>query len=98
MVPPAAPAPSLAATETNATTHDGTLVSIIGDKLTMTNDEGREHSHALTADAMLTLDGKSCTAANLKQGTRIRVTLQNEAPHAAIRVEAIDKNPQFASL
>jgi hypothetical protein len=79
-------------------THDGTVVSITGDKIVMTNKEGIEHSHALTTDAKLTLDGKACTTADLKPGTRIRVTLQIDEPHAAIRVEAIDKNREFASL
>ncbi len=64
----------------------------------MANKEGIEDSHALTADAKLTLDGKTCTAADLKPGTKIRVTLQNDAPHAAIGVEGIEKNPEFASL
>jgi hypothetical protein len=90
--------PGLAAKETDNATHDGTVVSITSDKLVMTNREGIEHSHALTTDAKLTLDGKTCTAADLKPGTKIRVTLQSDAPHAAIRVEAIDKNPEFASL
>ena len=74
------------------------MVSITGDNLVMTNKEGIEHSHAMTADAKLTLDGKACTVADLKPGTKIRVTLQRDTPHAAIRVEAIDKNPEFASL
>ena len=74
------------------------MVSITADKLVMTNKEGLEHSHALTADAKLTLDGNACTAADLKPGTSIRVTLESEAPRAAIRVEAIDKNSAFASL
>ncbi len=90
--------PGLAAKETDNATHDGTVVSITSDKLVMTNREGIEHSHALTTDAKLTLDGKTCTAADLKPGTKIRVTLQSDAPHAAIRVEAIDKNLEFASL
>jgi hypothetical protein len=90
--------PGLAAKEAGHATHDGTVVSITSDKLVMTNKEGIEHSHALTTDAKLTLDGKACTAAELKPGTRIRVTLQSDEPHAAIRVEAIDRNPAFASL
>jgi hypothetical protein len=89
--------PKLATREADIATHDGTVVSITGDKLVMTNMEGIEHSHALMADAKLTLDGRACTAADLKPRTRIRVTLQSDAPHAAIRVEAIDKNPKFAS-
>ena len=75
-------------------THNGTVVSITGDKLVMTNKEGIEHSHALTVDAKLTLDGKACTAADLKPGTRIRVTCRT-APHAAIHIKAINKNPKF---
>jgi hypothetical protein len=94
----AASAPGLAAKDADNATHDGTVVSITGDKLVMTNKEGPEHSHALTSDAKLTLDGKACTVADLKPGTKIRVTLQRDTPHAAIRVEAIDKNPEFASL
>ena len=90
--------PGLTTKEANDMTHDGTVVSITSDKLVMTNKEGIEHSHTLSADAKLTLDGKACTAVDLKSGTRIRVTLQSDAPHAAIRVEAIQKNPEFASL
>ena len=82
----------------SATTHDGTVISIDDDELVMTNDEGIEHSHALTAHAKLTLDGKACTVADLNPGTKIRVTLQRDAPHAAIHVEAIDKNLEFVSL
>ena len=89
--------PGLAANETDIATHDGTLVSITGDKLVMTNKEGIEHSHALTADAKLTLDRKTCTAADLKPGMKIRVTLQSAAPHAVIHIEAIDKKTEFAN-
>ena len=78
--------------------HDGKLVSISGTKLVMTNKDGKEHSHTLTADAKLTLDGKACQAADLKAGTRIRVSLEHEKPNAATRIEAIDKNQDFASL
>jgi hypothetical protein len=90
--------PGPAANETDIATHDGTLVSITGANLVMTNKAGIEHSHALTADAKLTLDRKTCTAADLKPGMKIRVTLQSDAPHAAIHIEAIDKNSEFASL
>ena len=78
--------------------HDGKLVSIFGNKLVMTNKNGKEHSHTLTADVKLTLDGKACQAADLKPGTKIRVTTENDQPHAATRIEAIDKNQDFASL
>jgi len=78
--------------------HDGRFVSITGEKLVMTNKAGQEHSHAMSADAKVTLDGKISKASDLKPGLRIRVTLENDAPHAAARVEAIEKNLDFASL
>lgn len=78
--------------------HDGKVVSIIGNKLVMTSTEGQEHSHMLTADAKLTLDGKVCTAVDLKPGTRIRVTTQGSDKSVANRIEGLDKNLDFASL
>jgi hypothetical protein len=91
-------APGLVPENADHATHDGTVVRITADQLVMTNQQGIEHSLALTADARLTLDGKACTAADLKPGTKIRVTRQSAAPRAAIRVEALDKNLEFASL
>ncbi|HMP78146.1 MAG TPA: hypothetical protein PKD54_01720 [Pirellulaceae bacterium] len=78
-------------------THDGKVVSVTGNQLVMTGEDGKEHSHKLAADAKLTLDGKSCLLADLKPGTRIRVTTQGADSTAAIRIEAIDKNMAFAS-
>jgi hypothetical protein len=76
---------------------DGTVVSVSGDKLTMTNKEGKENSHALAANVKVTCDGKTCTAADLKAGMRIRVTTNDAAPHAAARIEALDRDAAFAS-
>ncbi len=67
---------------------DGNLVSITGNQLVMVSMQGREHSHTLTTDAKLFLDGKACEAADLKPGMKIRVTT---------RIEGIDENPDFAS-
>jgi hypothetical protein len=73
---------------------DGTVVSISGDKLTMTNKEGIEHSHVLKADIKVTCDSKVCKAADLKPGMRVRVT-ENAESHAATRIEALDTNRDF---
>jgi hypothetical protein len=78
--------------------HDGKIVSITGDKLVMMSTQGQEHSHTLTADARLTLDGNVCEAADLKPGTRIRVTTHGADKSVANRIEGLDKNPDFASL
>jgi GH24 family phage-related lysozyme (muramidase) len=78
-------------------TMDGTVVSVRGDKLTMTNKEGKEHSHTLAANVKVTCDGKACTTADLKAGMKIRVTTDTADRHAAARIEALDKEVAFAS-
>jgi len=91
-------ATALAAKDAEPNTHDGKVVSITSGKLVMTSKEGSEHSHTLTANAELTLDGKACKAADLKAGTRIRVTTQGADKSVANRVEGLDKNLAFAAV
>lgn len=79
------------------TTMDGTVVRIEGDKLTMATKEGKEHSHSLAANLKVTCDGKTCTATDLKPGMRIRVTPDTKDRYAAARIEALDRDPAFAS-
>jgi hypothetical protein len=79
-------------------THDGNVVTISGDKLVMSTADGQERSHTLAPDAKLTLDGKPCLAADLKAGTKIRVTAQGTEKSIASRVEGINKNQDFASF
>jgi uncharacterized protein YxeA len=74
---------------------NGVVVSVNSDKLTMTNKEGKEQTHTLTADSKVTCDGKVCTAADLKPGMRIRVTTEKVEPHTVTRIEALDDNPDF---
>jgi hypothetical protein len=76
-------------------TMDGTVVSVSADKLTMTSKKGKELSHPLAAKVKLTCDGKTCTAADLKAGMKIRVTTNAAEPHAATRIEALDNNRTF---
>jgi hypothetical protein len=74
---------------------DGTLVSVSADKLTMTNKEGKEHSHALAANVKVTCDGKTCAVADLKTGMRIRVTADTTLRQTASQIEALDKDQDF---
>lgn len=90
-------ATALAAEDSKEATHDGKVVSISGDKLVMTSAAGKEHSHTLARDVKLTLDGKSCVAAELKAGMRIRVTTASADKQLATRVEGLNKNPDFAA-
>jgi flagellar hook-associated protein FlgK len=75
--------------------HDGTVVAVGADKLTMTDKDGKEHSHKLAANVKVTCDGKDSTAANLKAGMKIRVT--TDSADAATKIEAIDKDVAFAA-
>ena len=62
-------------TESSTKTHDGKVVSMVGDKLTTTCNEGKEHCHTMAKDAKVTCDGKASKAADLKAGiTHVRVT------------------------
>jgi hypothetical protein len=76
---------------------DGNLVSITGSQLVMASMRGRKHSHTLAADAELILDGKVCEAADLKPGMKIRATTEGADQSVVNRIEAIDKNSDFAS-
>ena len=89
-------APAFAAAEAKPT-HDGNVVTLFADKLVMSSIGGQEHTHAVAADAKLTLDGEPCMAADLKAGIRIRVTTQGAENAVVTRIEGLDKNPDFAS-
>ena len=57
-------------------THEGKVVSVKGNKLTM-ETKGKEHSHEVAATAKITCDGKPCKLTDLKPGFMIRVTTEN---------------------
>ncbi|MFO0455903.1 MAG: hypothetical protein ACK5Z0_07815 [Planctomycetota bacterium] len=77
--------------------HDGKLVSLSGEKLAFTSPDGQEHDLSLPKGAVVTLDGNACKAADLKPGTRIRVTTRDAYSTVATGIEAIDSKSEFAS-
>jgi len=89
-------APALAAKAADEITHDGKVVSIDGDKMVMADKAGKEHTHTLAADAKVTCDTKECKLKELKPGMKIRVTTTKDDKKVAIKVEALDKNEEFA--
>lgn len=82
--------------KTFAHTHDGTVVTSTGTKLVMMNEDGKEHSHSVSAETKITCDGKVCKASDLKSKMKIRVTTKKTDKDAATVIEAIDKNADFA--
>ena len=87
-----------ARSEDATSTSEGKVLSVIDNKLMMRNLEGKEHSHILAKDVLLTCDGAICTADSLRTGNRIRVTTMQNNRNIAICIESLDKNADFTSF
>jgi hypothetical protein len=74
-------------------THQGKVVNVTGQKLIMTDKDGKnEHTHTVALNARITCDGKECKLGDLKPGTAIRVTTSKEGDRKmATRIEANTK-------
>lgn len=81
-----------------AHTHDGTVSSVTSSSLVMDDQNGKEHTHAISPATKVHCDGKVCKATDLKPGMKIRVTTGANGKSAVICIEAIEKNPEFAAL
>ena len=81
-----------------ANTHDGKVISVTSTKLVMTNKDGQEHAHSVSADTTVSCDGKACKTSDLKVGMKIRVTTLKSDKGVAIAIEALDKDAEFALL
>ena len=78
----------------DANTHEGKIVKIDGNKLTMTDKEGKnEHTHTISPDAKITCDAKECKLADLKVGVAVTITTKKGDKDMAVKVEARTKNP-----
>jgi hypothetical protein len=71
-------------------THEGIVVKVDGNNLTMSDKMGKDkHTHAVPADAKVTLDGKPAKLADLKPGTDIKVTAEKKGEKVVItKIEA----------
>jgi hypothetical protein len=74
--------------ESCSNTHDGKVVSVVGDKLNTTCCEGKQHSHTVAKDTKVTCDNQPSKAADLKAGTQVRVTTRKDNPTVATAVES----------
>ncbi len=88
--------PAWAAKDAKEVSHDGKFVSAKEMTFVMTAKGGKEHSHTLATDAKVTCDGEACKLADLKAGTKIRVTTKHDDKKVATHVEAIVKDAMFA--
>jgi hypothetical protein len=76
-------------------TFEGKLVSIIGNRLVVTNKEGMGYSQKLAEDVTLTFNGTVCQAGDLKAGSKIRVTTKQDDRRAATLIDSCDINGEF---
>ncbi len=83
-------------TNASAKPHDGKVVSVVGDKLTTTCSEGKQHCHTMAKDAKVMTDGHACKAADLKPGTQVRVTSHKDDHKVAVAVECGKQIPAAA--
>jgi hypothetical protein len=84
--------PLSATAQADKNTHEGTFVKAMNEKEFVMSDQGKEHSHKLSADAkVLNADGKECKLADLKKGQMIRVTTKEGDMKTATKVEALRK-------
>jgi predicted ribosome-associated RNA-binding protein Tma20 len=73
-----------AAKKAGSNSHSGTVVSAAGDKLVMIGKDNNEHSHEVLASAKIMFDGKAVKLEDLKNGTAISVTVDQEGKVIAI--------------
>jgi hypothetical protein len=69
--------------------HEGTVVSVTANKLTMKDEAGKEHSHMVGADAKITVNGKPGKLEDLKTGVKIQV-MTGEAGKV-LAISTVDK-------
>lgn len=79
--------------------NDGRVINVMEHQLLMANmDSGNEHTMTFMNDVEVTCDGEICQVSDIQKGMRIRVISTCQDPHAAIKIEAIDKNREFSTF
>jgi uncharacterized protein (TIGR03000 family) len=95
--PTPAPAPAPDARDRNApqvedNTHEGTFISFSNGTLDMTDPEHGKHSHKLSPDTQVTIDGRPAKAEDLKADMKIKVTVKKDDPQSITKIEAKSKD------
>lgn len=71
--------------------HEGTFVSFSNDKLTMKDQNGKQHAHTLTNETQIMINGKRANPQDLQKDMRIRLTTPKDDRETALRIEATSK-------
>lgn len=73
-------------------THSGTLVIVREGQLTASTEAGEQHSHRITDETKITINGEQAQVEDLREGDRIQVTLGEDNVATAIAVTR-DRTP-----
>ena len=73
-----------------ADSHQGKVVGVDDEKLTMTTMAGEhQHTHEVPPEATITCDGEPCSLADLKAGDTVTVTLDKQGEKMVVtKIEA----------
>jgi hypothetical protein len=72
--------------------HEGKIVKIAGNKVTMSDKEGKnEQTHTLAPDGKVFLDGKEVKLEDLRPGTKVIVTTKKGDATIALRIDGTTK-------
>jgi uncharacterized protein (TIGR03000 family) len=91
-----APPPLPAAKDGNAPqassdTHEGTFLSFSNGKLEMTSPDQGKHSHQLSPDTKVFIDGQLAKAEDLKADMKLKITTKMGDPQTVMRIDAQGK-------
>lgn len=75
--------------------YTGEVVRIGNDQLIVADQYGKQRTHTIASDAIVTCDGVVCTVMDLGPGMRIRISTKEYARDVAVRIEAIDRHEKF---
>jgi hypothetical protein len=68
----------VAPTANAADTHEGTFVKAADGKITIMDNDKKEHTYDVAKDAKIQCDDKACTLDDLKKGAKLKLTLEND--------------------
>jgi len=92
-----APAPAPDARDRNAPqasgeSHEGTFISFNNGTLELTDPQHGKHSHHLSQDTQVTIDGRPAKAEDLKADMKIKITAKKGDPNTITKIEATSKD------
>jgi hypothetical protein len=89
--PPLPPAKEGSAPQASSDAHEGTFLSFSNGKLEMTNPEHGKHSHQLSPDTKVFIDGQPAKAEDLKADMKLKITTDKSDPQRVTRIDAHSK-------